>query len=87
MYIFNSDFLLKFLELLLDFDFCGKTSVLTMSSQDKIKKKDRGKVLLWPFYGGLVTTICKMVALMFRCWMKKILQFRIHFFFKKARVT
>ena len=42
-------------------------------------KKHRGKVLLWPFYGGLRKTICKMAAL--------FLQFRIQFILQKARVT
>ena len=75
-----------FMDFLWLFEFCGKTSVLTMSSQDKIKKKTE-KVFLWPFYGGLRTTICKMAALMFRCWMKTTLQFKIQFFLHKASVT
>ena len=29
----------KFLELLWEFEFCGKASVLTMSSQDEFKRK------------------------------------------------
>ena len=46
------------------FEFCGKTSVLTMSSQDEIKEVQR-KVLLWSVYGGWSATIWKMAALMF----------------------
>ena len=68
------------------FEFCGKTSVLTMSSQDEIKKAQRESAfvaILW----WISATICKMVALMFRCWMKRIPVFRIQFFLQKACVT
>ena len=82
MCYFKFGFLLVFLEFLWEFEFCGKTSVLTMSFQDKIKKGQR-KMLLWPFYGGLMTTICKMVAWMFRHWMKTFFYSECNFFFKK----
>ena len=36
MCYFKFGFLLVFLEFLWEFEFCGKTSVLTMSFQDKI---------------------------------------------------
>ena len=42
MCLFSSDFfLLSFMDFLWVFEFCDKTSVLTMSSQDKIKKAQR----------------------------------------------
>ena len=51
MYIFYFRFLLSFLDFLWVFEFCGKPSVLTMSSQDKIFKKEQRKsafvAILW----------------------------------------
>ena len=80
MCYFQFGFLLSFMDFLWFFEFCGKTSVLTMSSQDKIKRKStEEKFSLWPFYGGLRKTICKMAAL--------FLQFRIQFILQKACVT
>ena len=38
---FHFGFLLSFLDFLWLFEFCGKTSVLTMSSQDEIKEAQR----------------------------------------------
>ena len=37
---------IKFLEFLWEFEFCGKASVLTMSSQDEFKTKGQRKRLL-----------------------------------------
>ena len=42
MCYFNLDFY-KFLEFLWEFEFCGKASVLTMSSQDEFKRKGQRK--------------------------------------------
>ena len=50
---------IKFLEFLWEFEFCGKASVLTMSSQDEFKTKGQRKRLLWPFFGGCLTTILR----------------------------
>ena len=60
----------KVLELLWEFEFCGKASVLTMSSQDEFKRKRTEEKTLWPFFGGCMTTIFKMAALLYRRWMK-----------------
>ena len=81
MCYFNLDFY-KFLELLWEFEFCGKASVLTMSSQDKFKRKGQRKRLLWLFFGGWMTTIFKMAAWMYRLWMKTFFFSDSFFFFK-----
>ena len=47
---FNSDFYSSFLEFLWEFVFCVKTSVLTIPSQDKVKKGQRKSAfvaILW----------------------------------------
>ena len=41
MCYFHFGFLLKFLDFSCEFEFCGGTSVLTMSHQDKIRKLQR----------------------------------------------
>ena len=68
------------------FEFCCKTSVLTISYQDRNKrKKHRGKVLLWPFFHGLMTTICKMASWMFLLD-EDFLLLIMQFFLQKASV-
>ena len=57
MCYFNLDFIK--LEFLWEFEFCGKASVLTMSSQDEFKRKGQRKRLFWPFFGGCLTTILR----------------------------
>ena len=55
---FHFGFLSKFLELFCEFEFCGGTSVLTMSPQDKIRKLQR-KSAFMPMLWRIMTTICK----------------------------
>ena len=47
---FLFEFFIKLMDFLWLFEFCGKTSVLTMSSQDEIKEAQRKSafvVILW----------------------------------------
>ena len=45
-------------------------SVLTMSSQDEFKRKRTEEKTFVAIFGGCMTTIFKMVALLYRRWMK-----------------
>ena len=50
MFFSISIFFIKLMDFLWLFEFCGKTSVLTMSSQDEIKEAQRKSafvVILW----------------------------------------
>ena len=69
------DVFIFYLDLLRLMVFCLSSVVRHLCGQCLLRtkfKKHRGKVLLWPFYGGVSATFCKMAALMFRCWMKTI---------------
>ena len=71
---FLFEFFIKLMDFLWLFEFCGKTSVLTMSSQDEIKEAQRKSafvVILW----WMERHFCKMAALMFRCLFFKRLVF------------
>ena len=75
MCYFHFRFFIKVFGVFCEFEFCGGASVLTMSPQNKIRKLQRKSAFILCPLWWIMTTICKMAALMFRCWMKTILQF------------
>ena len=87
MLIFNSHFI-KFFGLLVRFwSSVIRHMCIQCLLRTKLRKIAQRTCVIVAILWGLMTTICKMAVLMFRCWMKTTLQFTFLLILQKARVT